>query len=109
MSAKERMLAGEVYDASDPELSAARTRARELLARFNAGPTRMLLEELLASETRASGLKYALPITVGNDVWIGGGAIVLPGVTIGDRAVVGAGSGVVKNVPADVVAGGNPC
>lgn len=58
---------------------------------------------------RAKGLEYAKPITIGSDVWIGGGAIVLPGVTIGDRTVVGAGSVVTADLPADVVAAGNPC
>jgi maltose O-acetyltransferase len=171
VSAKQRMLSGEPYDASDPELTAARSRARELLARFNGRPDRSVLEELFASvgpevvieppfhcdygfnlsvgerfyanvncvfldcapisigdrvlfgpavqlyaathsvdaETRRRGLEYALPITIGDDVWIGGGAIVLAGVTVGDRAVIGAGSVVVKDVPADVVAVGNPC
>jgi maltose O-acetyltransferase len=165
------MLAGELYDASDPELAAERARARELLARFNARPHRALLDELFASvgqdatieppfhcdygfnisvgdrfyanvncvfldcapiaigdrvlfgpavqlyaathpvdaETRRRGLEYALPIAIGDDVWIGGGAIVLPGITIGDRAVIGAGSVVAKDIPADVVAVGNPC
>jgi maltose O-acetyltransferase len=165
------MRAGEPYDASDPELAAARTQAREVLAQFNARPERALLEELLASvgpetvieppfhcdygfnisvgerfyanvncvfldcapisigdrvlfgpavqlyaathsvdaEARRRRLEYALPIAIGDDVWVGGGAIVLPGVTIGDRAVIGAGSVVVKDVPADVVAVGNPC
>ena len=46
---------------------------------------------------------------IGSDVWIGGGAIILPGVTIGDGAVIGAGSVVTKDVPAGVVAVGNPC
>jgi maltose O-acetyltransferase len=171
VSEKERMLTGELYDASDPELTAARARARELLARFNAQPGRALLEELLASvgrdatieppfhcdygfnisvgdgfyanvncvfldcapisigdrvlfgpavqlyaathpvdaATRRSELECALPITIGDDVWIGGGAIVLPGVTIGDRAVIGAGSVVTTEIPTDVVAVGNPC
>ena len=164
------MLAGELYDARDPELVAARARARELLVRFNAQPDRSLLEELLGSvgpeavieppfhcdygfhisvgerfyanvgcvfldcapisigdgvllgpavqlyaathpldaETRRRGLEYALPISIGDDVWIGGGAIVLPGVTIGDRAVVGAGSVVTRDVPADAVVAGSP-
>jgi maltose O-acetyltransferase len=162
------MLAGELYDASDPELTANRARARELLARFNARPERDLLERLLGSvgaevtieppfhcdygfnifvgdanancvfldcapisigdrvlfgpavqlypathpveaETRRRGLECALPITIGDDVWVGGAAIVVPGVTIGDHAVIGAGSVVVKDVTADVVAVGNPC
>ncbi|HYE40614.1 MAG TPA: DapH/DapD/GlmU-related protein, partial [Ramlibacter sp.] len=46
---------------------------------------------------------------IGCDVWIGGGAIILPGVRIGDRAVIGAGSVVTRDVPADVFAAGNPC
>jgi maltose O-acetyltransferase len=166
----ERMLAGELYDALDPELVAARARAREQLRRFNAEPDRSLLEELLGSvapdvvieppfhcdygfnislgerfyanvgcvfldcapisigsrvllgpavqlyaathprdaETRRRGLEYALPISLGDDSWIGGGAIVLPGVAIGERAVVGAGSVVTKDVPADTVVVGNP-
>ena len=60
-------------------------------------------------ETRISGLELASPITIGNNVWIGGGAIVLPGVTIGDNTVIGAGSVVTKDIPANVVAVGNPC
>jgi maltose O-acetyltransferase len=62
----------------------------------------------LEAELRAQGLEYAEPISIGDDVWLGGGAIVLPGVTIGDRAVVGAGSVVTRAVPADVVVAGNP-
>jgi len=166
----ERMSAGELYDALDPELVAARARARKLLGRFNADPERSVLEELLGSvgsdavieppfhcdygsnislgdrfyanvgcvfldcapisigngvllgpavqlyaathpldaETRRSGLEYALPISIGDDVWIGGGALVLPGVAVGDRAVIGAGSVVTKDVPADTIVVGNP-
>nr|WP_228266430.1 sugar O-acetyltransferase [Ornithinimicrobium ciconiae] len=57
---------------------------------------------------RRDGLESASPITIGDNVWIGGGAIVLPGVTIGDNSVVGAGSVVTKDVPANVVLVGNP-
>jgi maltose O-acetyltransferase len=57
---------------------------------------------------RRSGLESARPIRLGNDVWIGGGAVVLPGVTIGDRGVVGAGAVVVRDVPPDTVVVGNP-
>ncbi|MCA0969713.1 sugar O-acetyltransferase [Halobacillus litoralis] len=59
-------------------------------------------------ETRASGLESGRPITIGNDVWIGGGAIINPGVTIGDNVVIGAGAVVTKDIPSDVFVGGNP-
>jgi maltose O-acetyltransferase len=58
---------------------------------------------------RRTGVEYALPITIGEDAWIGSGAIVCPGVSIGARSVIGAGSVVVRSIPADVVAAGNPC
>lgn len=61
------------------------------------------------SEVRASGLEMAYPITIGNRVWIGANAIILPGVTIGDNTIIGAGSVVTKDIPANVVAVGNPC
>ena len=53
--------------------------------------------------------EYGRPVTVGSDVWIGGGAVILPGVTVGDRAVIGVGSVVTRDIPADVFAAGNPC
>lgn len=58
---------------------------------------------------RGRGLEYAKPITVGDNVWIGAGVSVLPGVTIGSGSVVGAGSVVNRDIPAGVVAAGNPC
>lgn len=60
-------------------------------------------------EERASGLEYAKPIHIGEDVWVGGSAVICPGVSIGDRSVIGAGSVVTKDIPADVFAAGNPC
>ncbi len=60
-------------------------------------------------QLRNQGLEKALPITVGSNVWFGGGVIVLPGVTIGSNVVIGAGSVVTKNIPDNVVAVGNPC
>lgn len=60
-------------------------------------------------EKRNKGLEYAKPIKVGNNVWIGGNVCVMPGVTIGDNVVIGAGSVVTKDIPANVVAVGNPC
>ena len=52
---------------------------------------------------------YALPVRIEDGVWIGGGVTILPGVTIGDNSVIGAGSVVTKDIPANVVAAGNPC
>ncbi|CBK39834.1 Maltose O-acetyltransferase [Nitrospira defluvii] len=62
----------------------------------------------LDAKVRRSGLESASPIRIGKDVWIGGGVVVLPGVTIGDRSIVGAGSVVVHHVPPDSLVVGNP-
>jgi len=174
---KARMLAGEMYLASDPELVAAHLRAQALLARFNATPAdahdarRALLSELFVrlgegsvvkptlrcdygfniaigersfinfdcvlldcnritigdevqiapgvhiytathpidAAQRRSGAEFALPVVIGDGAWLGGGAIVCPGVSIGQNTVVGAGSVVTRDLPANVVAVGNPC
>ena len=53
--------------------------------------------------------EFGKPIEIGSDVWVGGGAIILPGVTIGSRAVIGAGSVVTRDIPDGVFAAGNPC
>ncbi len=63
----------------------------------------------LDPEIRKSGLEMAAPIMIGDQVWLGGGAIVCPGVTIGENTTIGAGSVVTKDMPANVVAAGNPC
>ena len=174
---REKMLAGELYLASDPELVAAQARAQELLAAFNgAAPgaeaeRRAILRDLLGEigegvvikpslrcdygtqirigartfinydavmldcaaieigadvqiapgvhlytathpldgPLRRSGAEFALPIRIGDGVWLGGGVIVCPGVTIGANTVVGAGAVVTKDLPANCVAAGNPC
>ena len=171
------MLSGALYRAGDPELEAARRRARELLARFNAAAfeafaeRRQLLAELfggfgsgvvvnppfrcdygfnihvgsnvffnfdcvlldchridigddvqfgpgvhvytathpLDADERRSGLERAEPVRIGAGAWIGGRAVICPGVSIGDNTVVGAGSVVVRSLPANVLAVGNPC
>jgi len=59
-------------------------------------------------QPRRDKLEAAQPITIGDNVWLGGGVIVLPGVSIGDNSVIGAGAVVAKDVPADVIAVGNP-
>ena len=56
----------------------------------------------------SSCLLYTSPVTIGEDCWIGGGAVICPGVTIGDRCIIGAGSVVTKDIPSDCVAVGNP-
>ena len=74
------------------------------------GPNVQLLTPThpVAIEPRRDKLEAALPITLGRNVWLGGGVIVCPGVTIGDNSVVGAGSVVTRDIPANVVAVGNP-
>ncbi|MFF3504686.1 sugar O-acetyltransferase [Streptomyces sp. NPDC003247] len=172
----ERMLAGDLYIADDPEIARRQQRALRLAARYqaayveDAAAARPLLAELLASVgdgvelrpplhvdygsnisigartfvnynltaldvaaitigedcqigpnvqlltpthpvepgPRRDKLEAALPITIGDNVWLGGGVIVCPGVTIGDNSVIGAGAVVTRDVPANVVAVGNP-
>lgn len=60
-------------------------------------------------EKRIQEFEYALPITIGNNVWIGGNVVINPGITIGDNTVIGSGSVVTKNIPSNVIAVGNPC
>lgn len=171
------MLRGELYLASDPELTVGRTRARELWQRFNAAEPsdpaagRAILAELVGhlgpdawieapfycdygtqiqlgasvfvnmncvfldsapiiigaqaklgpgvqlltathpveARARVAGPELARPITIGPRAWLGGGVVVGPGVTIGADTVIGAGSVVIRDVPAGVVAVGNPC
>src|ERR1700722_18993313 len=172
----EKMLAGELYDASDVGWAEMRGEARVLLARFNgvlsaAGGGRVLVfgdllgrcssidiqppffcdygkhilvgancfmnfncvildcgwvrigdnvqfgpavqvytayHPLVAAE-RIKGPELASPVTIGDNVWIGGGAIVCPGVGIGSNTTIGAGSVVTRSIPAGVFAAGNPC
>jgi maltose O-acetyltransferase len=175
-SEKEKMLAGDLYFANDPELAADRRRAQRLVAQYNAtsaeepairtGLLRRLLGAVgegadiqprfacdygyairigrnafinyncvfldcaaieigddlqmgpavqlytafhpLDRQSRTAGLESASPIRIGDGVWIGGGAIILAGVTIGDGVVIGAGSVVRHDVPASHLAAGNP-
>ena len=58
---------------------------------------------------RSKGMQYNLPVRIGRNCWLGAGVIVMPGVTIGDNSVIGAGSVVTKDIPAGVIAVGNPC
>ena len=173
---KDKMLAGELYDASAPEIQAELTATHRWLARYNAtldmDPSdrrELLLERFAAvgdgavirppfhcdygfnislgagvflnfncvildvvkvmigertqigpgvqilaadhprdSVGRASGLEFGRPVRIGRSVWIGAGAIILPGVSIGDDALIGAGSVVTRDVPAAATAFGNP-
>src|SRR3954453_10950510 len=172
---KAKMLAGELYDPLDPQLSQERQRARDLCKLLNDSredqqeERRRILSELFGKATdawvqppffcdygtnislgtkvffnfncvvldvmqvtignnvlfapsvqiytathpinaaeRRKWLESAKPISIGSDVWVGGGAIICPGVTIGDRTVIGAGSVVTRDIPPDVIAAGNP-
>ncbi len=60
-------------------------------------------------ELRQKGYQYNMPVRIGKNCWIGAGALIMPGITIGDNVVVGAGSVVTKDLPSNVVAVGNPC
>ena len=60
-------------------------------------------------ESRKQGYQYNASVHIGANCWIGAGAIILPGITIGDNVVIGAGSIVTKDIPANVIAVGNPC
>ena len=60
-------------------------------------------------ESRNSGYEYGIPVTIGSNVWIGGSCVILPGVSIGNNVVIGAGSVVTKVIPDNVCAAGNPC
>lgn len=61
------------------------------------------------AELRQKGYQYNAPIHIGKNCWLGSGVLVLPGITIGDNVIIGAGSVVTKDIPSNVVAVGNPC
>ena len=63
----------------------------------------------ISPNLREKGMEYNMPVKIGNRVWIGANVVVMPGVTIGDNSVIGAGSVVTKDIPTNVVAFGNPC
>jgi maltose O-acetyltransferase len=175
LTEEQKMLAGELYRADDPELVLARRRCRDLLRRIDAEPEdearAELFRELLGAfgdssfiqppfrcdygsyirvgervfvnfdctildcgpvtigdgvqiasgvqllaadhprepELRADGLELGRPVVIEDNVWLGAGAIVCPGVRIGRDSIVGAGSVVTRDVPPGVVAAGNPC
>ena len=60
-------------------------------------------------DSRNSGYEYGIDVKIGNNVWIGGNTCIMPGVTIGDNVVIGAGSVVTKDIPSNTIAFGNPC
>lgn len=116
----QKLLAGGMYDPFDPELAAARARAFNCIV-LDVCPVRIgdftlfgpavqiytPLHPFKAEQRRRE--EFGKPIDIGWDVWAGGGAIILAGVTIGSRAVIGARSVVTRDVPEAVFAAGNPC
>ncbi len=97
MTEKEIMLSGEMYDSQDKELVRERDRAHVFAQRLEALPA-----------DNHVGCEYALPIIIGDQVWIGVGAIINPGVTIGNGAVIASGSVVTRDVSADTLVAGVP-
>nr|WP_277200415.1 DapH/DapD/GlmU-related protein [Veillonella seminalis] len=95
MTELEKLNAGLPYNFMDPEVDALKLNAVKGC------------EELNAKERR-NHIAVATPVTIGNDVWIGGNVTILPGINIGDKAVIAAGAVVTKDVPANTVAGGVP-
>ncbi len=83
----------------------------EIGSRTLIGPTVQIYTAThpLNHKDRATGIEFAKPVKIGEDVWIGGSAVICPGISIGDRTVIGAGSVVTKDIPSDVFAAGNPC
>ncbi|MDO5518766.1 MAG: sugar O-acetyltransferase, partial [Clostridium sp.] len=63
----------------------------------------------LHPDSRNSGYEYGIPVTIGNNVWVGGSVVINPGVTIGNNVVIGSGSVVTKDIPDNMIAVGNPC
>ena len=122
----EKMIAGDFYKPSDPELRALAASSREKQWAFNAEPDRLKRAEIVKSwligpncqfltplhpldpTERNSGIEYGAPIMIGDNFWAGGGVTILPGVTLGDNVVAGAGAVVTKSFGDNVVLGGNP-
>ena len=101
MSEKEKMLAGLSYNSRDPELLERYYVARKLLANLNNSAP-------IDAEQR-NELFTLLLGRIGDNVWIGGNTVVLPGITIGNNVTIGAGSLVTKDIPDNMLAFGNPC
>ncbi len=76
---------------------------------FGPGVTVATAGHPILPELRERALQYNAPVRIGRNCWIGAGSVILPGITIGDNTVIGAGSVVTKDIPANVVAVGNPC
>ena len=95
-SEMEKMIAAVLYQPGDPELVAARQHAQALMRDYN------------ATIYGDPGREFGKPISIGRNVWIGGAALLLPGVTVGDDAIIGAGSVVTRDVAAGSTVAGNP-
>jgi galactoside O-acetyltransferase len=128
MSEYEKLHSGELYLPGDKEIMSEQLGCLEkLYANFNLtlvddthiyvgdytmfGPnvTIATAAHPIEPEVREQGYQYNKPVRIGKNCWIGAGAIIVPGITIGDHVVIGAGSVVTKDIPSNVVAVGNPC
>lgn len=112
MTEREKMLAGQLYDCGDAELLTQWHKAKDLVRDYNSTDFANAIDRF--GEPKEDGSfafckTQTAPVTIGDNVWIGGGAIIMPGVTIGDNVVIGAGSVVTKDIPDNTIAYGNPC
>lgn len=118
-SEKEKMVSGETYNPANPRLVLDRARANRICTKYNKkcfneiNMRSRLLKKLINTEGNfwikpPFYCDYGYNIFIGKNVWIGGNCCILPGITIKDNAVIGAGSVVTKDVPANVVVAGNP-
>jgi maltose O-acetyltransferase len=103
---KQKMLAGDLYRAVGDEFAADELRADRL--RIGAAVQVLTADHPRDPALRRQGFESGKPVRIGRNVWIGGGAIILPGVAVGDDAIIGAGSVVTRDVPTGATVVGNP-
>ena len=107
---KQKMLAGELYVATGEELAADARHVAEWMDKYNASIARTQREADHPRDPaqRRAGLEFGRPVGIGANVWIGAAAIILPGITVGDDAIIGAGAVVTRDVRPGATVVGNP-